>query len=138
MSNDIKISIEEVLELVTFYRDSKGRLRISVPCDVYCDVGDVIGEVNGTVAEDRLMSNDIDISIEEVLELVTFTRDSKGRLRVVNVLGSVIGDVDGSVWGDVGAVWGDVGYVGGDVGEVYGDVGDVIGEVNGTVAGESE
>ena len=61
------------------------------------------------------MSNNIKVSIEEVLELVTFTRDSKGRLRVVNVLGSVIGDVDGSVWGDVGNVYGDVGNVKGTV-----------------------
>ena len=102
------------------------------------------------------MSNDIKISIEEVLELVSFTRDSKGLLRVLNVLGSVIGDVDGSVWGDVGSVWGDVGtvwgdvgYVGGDVGDVGGDVGDVYGDVGyvrgnvygsvyGSVAGKSK
>ena len=52
MSNDIKISIEEVLELVNFTRDSEGRLRISdVAGDVHGNVyGSVIGFVNGTVA----------------------------------------------------------------------------------------
>ena len=82
------------------------------------------------------MSNDIKISIEEVLELVNFTRDSKGRLRIVNVLddvgGYVWGDVEGNVHGNVGYVLGDVGYVGGNVN------GSVIGFVNGTVAGESQ
>ena len=75
------------------------------------------------------MSNDIKISIEEVLELVSFTRDSEGRLRVLNVYGDV-GNVFGSVEGDV------EGDVGGDVGDVRGDVhGSVIGDVGGTVYG---
>lgn len=47
------------------------------------------------------MSNNIDISIKEVLELVTFTRDSKGRLRISDVFGNVYGDVYGDVKGDV-------------------------------------
>ena len=45
MSNDIKISIEEVLELVNFTRDSEGRLY----SDVYGDVGNVFGSVEGDV-----------------------------------------------------------------------------------------
>jgi hypothetical protein len=101
--------------------------------------------------EDRLMSKEIKISIEEVLELVTFTRNSEGRLRIVNVLGDVggdvvgnvrgyvIGNVRGDVYGDVvGNVRGDVvGYVGGYVGgSVYGNVrGDVVGSVGGDVVG---
>ena len=60
------------------------------------------------------MSNDIKISIEEVLELVSFTRNSKGRLRI----GSVHGDVSGNVIGNVD--------------------GDVLGYVSGTVAGKSQ
>ena len=77
------------------------------------------------------MSNDIKISIEEVLELVTFTRNSKGLLRVLSVYGDVRGTVRGNVGtvrGDVGDVEGDVGYVLGDVGYVGGDVGDVEGK----------
>ena len=65
------------------------------------------------------MSNDIKISIEEVLELVTFTRDSKGRLRICYV----VGNVRGTVRGNVGDVLGNVGDVLGDVGNVYGTVG---------------
>ena len=45
MSNDIKISIEEVLELVNFTRDSEGRLY----SDVYGDVGNVFGSVEGVM-----------------------------------------------------------------------------------------
>tara|TARA_R110002111_G_scaffold253679_1_gene318976 strand:- start:1169 stop:1441 length:273 start_codon:yes stop_codon:yes gene_type:complete len=68
------------------------------------------------------MSNDIKISIDEVLELVTFTRDSEGRLRIVNV-----GDVDGDVVGKVG---------GSVIGDIQGDVvGDVVGDVHGSVYG---
>ena len=77
---------------------------------------------------DKRMSNDIKISIEEVLELVNFTRDSKGRLRISNVHGDVLGNV--------GYVLGDVGYVGGDVkGSVLGGVGYVGGDVKGSVLG---
>ena len=73
------------------------------------------------------MSNDIEISIEEVLELVLFTRDSKGRLRI----GNVVGDVGGTVRGNVGTVRGNVGDVLGNVGDVLGDVGNVYGTVGG-------
>ena len=72
------------------------------------------------------MSNDIKISIEEVLELVNFTRDSEGRLRISDVYGTVIGDVgsvQGNVLGNVGNVYGNVGNVYGNVGDVYGNVG---------------
>ena len=68
------------------------------------------------------MSNDIKISIEEVLELVNFTRDSEGRLRIVDVYGTVIGDA-GSVLGNV---------LGNVLGSVYGNV---EGSVYGTVGG---
>ena len=88
------------------------------------------------------MSNDIKISIEEVLELVNFTRDSKGRLRIGDVYGYVGGTVHDSVDGDVlGNVVGNVrGAVIGDVmGSVHGNVkGSVIGFVYGTVAGKSQ
>ena len=80
------------------------------------------------------MSNDIKISIEEVLELVTFTRDSKGRLRICYVVGNVRGTVRGNVGtvrGNVGDVLGNVGDVLGDVGNVYGDVGNVYGSIGG-------
>ena len=68
------------------------------------------------------MSNDMKISIEEVLELVTFTRDSEGRLRISDVKGDVLGYVVGNVYCDVhgnvyGSVIGDVG------GTVYGSIG---------------
>jgi hypothetical protein len=57
-----------------------------------------------------------EITLEEVLERVTFDRGRNGELRVVdikghlhgNVAGSVYGEVQGSVWGKIsGNYWGD-------------------------------
>jgi len=52
-------------------------------------------------------------TLEEILKLVTFKRDSEGNLKVLNVegnVGNVYGNVDGDVCGDVG------GNVGGKIG----------------------
>lgn len=74
-----------------------------------------------------------DITLEEVLELVTFERDGDGELYVVGVRGNVWGNVEGNVRGSiVGSVSGDVdGNIGGHVGGTVG--GDVKGNVYGTI-----
>lgn len=70
-------------------------------------------------------------TMEEVLELVEFDRNSDGTLHIKKVFdhvwGDVQGDVKGDVWGDVqGSVWGNV----------YGHIwGDVNGTVNGKICG---
>lgn len=82
-------------------------------------------------------------TMEEVLELIDFGRDAKGKLFVLNVKDHVMGDVNchvrGSVKGDVkGHVWG---YVWGSVkGHIMGNVernvwGGVWGTVKGTISG---
>jgi hypothetical protein len=81
------------------------------------------------------------ITLEQVLELVSFKKEPEGNWKVLTVYGDVNGDVNGDVRGDVsgdvyGIVCGDVcGSVCGDVcGDVYGDVrGDVDGEVIGKI-----
>ena len=75
------------------------------------------------------------ITLEELLELVTVKQMPNGSWRIIGVYGTVYGDVRGEVRGFVG------GDVGGTVyGTVYGDVrgnisGDVGGDVGGTVWG---
>jgi outer membrane lipoprotein SlyB len=72
-----------------------------------------------------------DLTVEEVLKLVTFKRDEDGTLYVVGVWGSVWGSVKGNVCGNVcGVVGGDIG---GNVGgHVFGNVcGSVGGKING-------
>jgi len=50
-----------------------------------------------------------DITLEEVLKIVTFDRANDGTLRVVDINGSLQGDVLGSVYGRVkGSVWGKI------------------------------
>jgi hypothetical protein len=73
----------------------------------------------------------MDITIEEVLERVTFKRDTNGTLYVISVRGSVWGNVEGNVQGNV------LGFVSGDVkGNVFGNVfGNVWGSVEGNVGG---
>ena len=68
--------------------------------------------------DDRKSEERLEITLEEVLELVTFTRSPEGDLLVQDVLEDVHGDVYGAVGGNVGhSVWGDVGYhVGGKIG----------------------
>jgi len=57
------------------------------------------------------------ITLEEVLELVTFAQTSVGTWYVKDVKGSVGGNVEGDIWADVwGSVLGDV------CGDVCGDV----------------
>lgn len=77
------------------------------------------------------------ITLKQVLELVSFKKELEGKWKVVTVYGDVNGDVRGAVSGDVyGSVYGDVcGDVHGSVsGDVYGDVrGDVDGEVIGKI-----
>ena len=68
-----------------------------------------------------------ELTIQEILALVTFTLDANGSLVISDVFGyvsgSVLGNVCGNVEGDIG------GCVGGSVG---GDVkGEVKGEING-------
>ena len=72
------------------------------------------------------------ITLQEVLELVTFTKIN-GKWFVDDVAGEVLGDVVGSVGGDVlGAVCGSVGD------DVAGSVfGSVLGQVHGEVAGKA-
>jgi outer membrane lipoprotein SlyB len=72
-----------------------------------------------------------EVTLEEVLELVDFKRDEDGKMRVVNVWGSILGTVRGSILGTVeGSILGTV------EGSVWGDVkGDVEGTVEGSVWG---
>jgi len=83
------------------------------------------------------------ITLEEILKLVSVGKDANGEWCINNVVvdvkgnvwGDVCGDVEGSVKGNVvGTVWGDVKCgVGGSVkGNV---VGNVVGNVNGTIKG---
>ena len=83
------------------------------------------------------------ITLEELLKLVTVKQERNGSWHIVNVKGNVYGNIEGSVDGYVdGSVEGDVkGDVFGDVsGNVYGNVsfniyGDVCGNVEGHVKG---
>jgi hypothetical protein len=73
------------------------------------------------------------ITLEEVLKLVSFTRSPDGDLLVLDVIADVRGEVQGKVFGDVydgvggditADVWGNVegdirGYVRGDIGAKY-------------------
>ena len=63
----------------------------------------------------------MDITIEEVLELVEFGRSDDGKLFVSYIHGNVMGDVDGNLEGNV---WGSIkGYVNGSIGEyVWGTI----------------
>lgn len=60
-------------------------------------------------------------TIKEVLELVEFGRSDDGNLFISYINGSVMGDVNGNVRGNI---WGDVkGYVNGSIGEnVWGTI----------------
>ena len=74
------------------------------------------------------------ITLEEVLQIVKFTRSPDGDLLVQDVLGSVWGDVQGSVRGSVSSVT----HVRNHVGDVDGDVdGDVWGRMRGKVLGNN-
>ena len=83
------------------------------------------------------------ITLKEVLEIVTFTQWGEGDWRVKDVkktvcgtvYGKIIGDIGGGVDGSVyGGVGGDIG--GGVGGDVYGGVGgDVYGGVGGKIKG---
>ena len=76
------------------------------------------------------------ITLEEALKLVTFTKDRAGKWFV----GNIYGNVPGNIFGDVsGCILGDVsGYIYGNVGgTVEGNVeGDVCGNVGGTISGK--
>ena len=82
-------------------------------------------------------------TIQEMLELVSFERNTQGTLYVSSVRGSVRGNVEGNVWGNVGGdvsgyvagnVWGNVcGFVGENVGASV--LGNVCGSVGGTIHG---
>ena len=80
------------------------------------------------------------ITLEEVLEMVSFKKNAFGEWRLVNVNcnvnGNIHGDVDGTVCGDVdGSVLGNIYY--GVAGDIRGDVdGDIYGNVLGTVKGD--
>jgi len=83
------------------------------------------------------------ITLKELLKLVTVKENEDGDLCILDVYGNVKGNVYGSVCGDVyGNVYGNVkGSVGGDVwGDVEGNVkgyvgGNVKGYVGGTIKG---
>ena len=65
----------------------------------------------------------METTLEEINNLVTFSRDEAGNLEVRNVEGNIWGSVGGSVYGTV-------------KGNVYGNVrGDVVGNVEGDVTG---
>ena len=75
------------------------------------------------------------ITLEEALELVSFTQDEDGEWQVKDVYGYVHGDTYRGVFGNVG---GDVGgSVSGDVrGKVWGSVcGNVVRDVGGSIGG---
>ena len=75
------------------------------------------------------------ITLEEVLELVTFKQYPNNTWLICDVKGTITGDVIGSICGNVG---GDVGgYITGSVfGDVCGDVGGIVGRsVGGKVWG---
>ena len=63
----------------------------------------------------------MDITIEEVLELVEFGRSDGGKLFISYVKGNVMGDINGSVEGNV---WGSVkGHIDGSVeGNIWGTI----------------
>ena len=87
----------------------------------------------------ELKTNMSQDQLDQLAELITFTVDNAGTLRVEDINGSVWGNVGGDVWGDVGGdVWESVkGSVKGDIGgDVWGDVGgDVGGNIGGGVEG---
>jgi len=97
---------------------------------------------------ERLAFSRRKITDEEILDFVrenlVIDKDDNGNIVIKEVLCSIIGDVGGHVYGNVGGhVGGDVagdvcGHVGGDVaGDVCGDVeGDVYGNVYGDVLGK--
>ena len=72
-----------------------------------------------------------EITLKELLELVTVKQNAIGRWCIINVHDDVLGNVEGNVWGNVhDDVLGDVN------GNVLGDVeGNVEGNVNGTING---
>ena len=79
------------------------------------------------------------ITLEELLELVTVKQDRNGSWHIVDVKGDVKNNVGGNVFAHVGGNVGDVdGNVYGNVnGHVYGYVGgDVCGNVKGNVEGD--
>ena len=75
-----------------------------------------------------------EITLKELLELVTVKQNAIGRWCIINVHDDVLGNVEGNVWGNVhDDVLGDVN------GNVLGDVnGNVLGDVNGNVLGDVE
>ena len=69
-----------------------------------------------------------EVTLEEVLELADFKRDSDGKLRITTVRDNVWGDVEGDVEGNVeGSILGSV---------LNSVLGDVLGDVWGTVKGD--